>query len=809
VDILIGRQQSVVTMDALGSDMLSKLGVSDAADALTKVTGASIVDGKFAVIRGLSDRYTSATLNGAEIPSADPYRKSAQLDLFPSSIIERIEVNKTFSPDQPGGFTGGAINIVTKAFPEKTFFNFTLGATYNTQSSLSDDFLTSPGGGMDWLGMDDGTRDLNGPLQDPDYIIPRVSSSRNDPVLNALTRSFTLKEMGPVREKSLINHSFSLSGGSKSELFGKDLGYFASLNYDRKYHNYTDGFLGRYAPSQGRIDPQREAKDSRGVEEVSWGAIVGLAYRLGEESEISFLFLNTQTGENEARRIVGTDIQSPVDVYDSVTLKWTERNLKSYQFRGNHVIHIPAQPKLDWTVSYSTTTQDEPDARYTTMFHRPNGTTTFNNAAFPAFPSRFFRALSEENQNYKVDTTWPFEVWSGLEGNFKTGLYRSVSERLYKDRGFGYDSRNSFAPWNTVGDPTVFLDLLEAQVKSSDFFLVGLRPNKYEGSQQVDAVYGMMELPLVEKLKFVGGIRYERTEIDIESSGGTLSTTTASSHISQINPLPALGLIYSPITNMNVRLNFGQTVARPTYREIANVATFDFAGDEILVGNPNLKLVNIDNYDVRWEWFPRAGYVISAGAFYKDLIGPIEKIYVTKDQKTVSFANRESAKVYGFEAEARVTLEFLEPKLKDFSLGVNYAWIQSETALTPSELFDKKLVDPSTPATRQMYDQSPYILNLDFSYDNARSGTSFTVAYNMTGPRLETVNPFGEDIYESPGDSLNLSLSQRLGKRWKVKFSAKNLLNPLYQRTYGENGTYIYSSYTKGQEFGLSFSYSF
>lgn len=807
-DIMIGRQEAVVTMEALGGAQLSKLGVSDAAEALTKVTGASLVDGKFAVIRGLSDRYTSATLNGAEIPSADPYRKSAQLDLFPSSMIERIEVTKTFSPDQPGGFTGGAINIVSKSFPEKTFFDFSLGVAYNTQSSLNDDFLTSPGGGLDWLGMDDGIRELPGLLADPDFVVPRVNTGQNA-LLNELTRSFKLKEMGPVSEKSLLNHSFALSGGSKSQLFGRDLGYYGSLNYEHKYHYYEDGFLGRYAPSQGRIDAIRETKDTRAVEEVSWGAIVGLAYRFGEESEVSFLFVNTQTGENEARRLVGTDIQSPDDVYDSVTLKWTERKLQSYQFKGSHVIHIPAQPKLDWTVSLASTTQDEPDARYTTMFHRPNGQTTFNNAAFPAFPSRFSRMLDEQNQNFKVDTTWPFEVWSGLEASLKTGLYRSMSDRLYSDRGFGYDSRNSYVPWAFNGDPTQFLPIEEARTTTSDFFLVGLRPNKYVGSQQVDAIYGMMELPVVEKLKFVGGIRYESTEISIESSGGTLSTTTASSYIKQVNPLPALGLIYSPITNMNIRLNFGKTIARPTYREIANVATFDFAGDEILVGNPNLKLVHIDNYDLRWEWFPRSGYVLSVGGFLKDLAGPIEKVYQTLDQKTVSYENRERARVYGFEAESRVTLGFLEPKLNDFSVGVNYAWIQSETDLTAAELVNKTLINPNTPSTRQMYDQSPYILNVDFSYDNARSGTSFTVAYNMTGPRLAIVNPFGEDIYETTGDSLNLSLSQKLGKRWKVKLSAKNLLNPVFERTYGEGGTYIYSSYTKGREFGLSFSYSY
>lgn len=811
VQILETRQNATVLLEALGSEQLSRAGVSDAAEALTKVTGATLVDGKFAVIRGLSDRYTSATLNSAEIPSADPYRKSAQLDLFPSSMIDRIEVSKTFTPDQPGGFTGGAINIVTKSFPEKFFLTLSVGGSYNTQSSLNDRFLTSPGGKLDWTGMDDGTRALPEVLADANVVVPRPNTgAANNALLNQFTRSFTLKQMGPTREEKPFNHNFSGATGGKTNLFGRDFGYFASFSYDHKYNFYEHGEVGRYAPSQGGIETRLKAADTRSTDEVAWGTAVSLAHKLSDNNELSFSFLYTQTGENEARRITGFHYRESEtgDIFDSVVLHYTERNLQSFQFKGKHELAIPYEAKLDWTVSLATTTQEEPDLRYMSMFHTVSGFTGFANELFPQTPTRYFRELQEDNLTARIDHTLPFLTWAGHEGALKLGLYRSYSDRKYRDRGFSYESIN-YVPWNRDGDPLNFLPTLEASKATSDFFLRANPPNRYDGDQEISAYYNMLELPVLQRLKLVGGARVEKTRINVASTGGSLATTAARASIQQTDLLPAAGLIYSPLTNLNIRLHYSRTIARPTYREIANVETFDFAGGDILVGNPALKLSSITNYDFRVEWFPKPGNILAAGAFYKELTAPIELAYVTLDQDKITYVNRDEATVFGFEVEGRAGLDLFHPSFKGFSLGANYAMIESETALTPTELAFKRAVNPAEPVSRSLYDQSPFILNLDFSYDNDRTGTALTLAYNLTGRRLAIVNPFGDDVYEHPGESLDLSLSQRISKHWKVKFSAKNLLDPVFKRTYGENGKDIYSSYTKGRQFGVSLSCSF
>ena len=217
-------------MDALGSDFLARVGAANAADSIAKVSGATIVEGKFAVIRGLNDRYVTTTLNGGSTPSADPYRQSASLDLFPSQVIDRVVVAKTFTPDQPGTFTGGGIDIVTKSFPERQFFSFSLGLTYNTHSTFNDEFLTYKGGAFDWAAMDDGTRAL------PDSVTGNVPQppSRNgkpgrpnyDPKvtlqverLEQLTRDMGVTQFAPTHEAPPFDHNFSIATGGSTNLF--------------------------------------------------------------------------------------------------------------------------------------------------------------------------------------------------------------------------------------------------------------------------------------------------------------------------------------------------------------------------------------------------------------------------------------------------------------------------------------------------------------------------------------------------------------------------------------------------------------
>ena len=304
MEIFSTRQNQSGVADFLGAEDFSRLGVSDAADAVSKVTGVTIKDGKYAVVRGLSDRYTSSSMNGAEIPSADPDRQSAQLDLFPSDMIDRVEVKKTFSPDQPGGFTGGAINIVTKSFPDRQIFNYGFGLSFNDQSNLKDDFLGSANGGHDYLGFDDGTRILPAELTAPNFTQINTDIAfgqlflRGIPVPafmaafdrnNALANSFGDSSFAPQNEDTPLNHNFNLSFGDQKSFFGKKAGFFGGFSYDHSYSAYQDRIRNRFAGSDA-TQARRALRETQGRDSVAWGASFAVGIEPSEKHELGFTF---------------------------------------------------------------------------------------------------------------------------------------------------------------------------------------------------------------------------------------------------------------------------------------------------------------------------------------------------------------------------------------------------------------------------------------------------------------------------------------------------------------------------------------
>ncbi|MCI0539103.1 MAG: TonB-dependent receptor [Verrucomicrobiales bacterium] len=802
--ILFERQSAQAFTDAIGAEQFSRYGSSDAAEIMTKVTGTTIVEGKFAVIRGLSDRYTLATLNGAEIPSADPYRKAAQLDLFQASMIDRVVVNKTFTPDQPGGFTGGAIDIITKSFPEKFQFSLSAGTAYNTQASLNDDFFSYPGGSLDWLAMDDGTRDLPSQLRTSTPLAPNQISDE------------IKVNFAPTRSRAPLDHDFNLSLGDTVQVAKKPLGYFVGISYDRKFRFYQDTDSGSYlSGSPGRLPPSKIFKDTRAIKETAWSGVVNLAYQPWENHELKFNFAYLQMAEDEARRRQGTDyLGNTAPTLDMSTLHWTERNLNSYQLRGTHDFPDMGGWELDWLAALANTSQGEPDLRYFNFYSYNNGDGAFGNQLgdtalpVPEIPSRYWRDLQEQNITFKLDPSVPFDVWDGLEGKVKVGGFFSVSERDLADEAFYYGPRPAFYLSDPRTFPNDFFTLPE--FNQLEYGKYGA-PNMAHGTLDVTAGYVMLELPLVERLRFVGGVRYELTDLNSQgrdSVTGTLRTST----INKADLLPAAGLIYEVITNMNVRASFSQTIARPTFREITPIRTYDPAGDFLLDGNPSLQMTHINNYDVRWEWFFRPGELIAVSGFYKELEGPIEKINRSATGDIVTYENRPgTSKLYGVELEFRKALDFVDDLLADLSVGGNFTYIQSAVPFTEAELRVRRNLDPSTGDTRPLYDQSPYIINVDLTYDNRRSGTTASVVFNMAGERIYFTVDGGPDVYEQPFPQLDFVFSQSLWKHWKVKLSAKNILDPPFKRTYTSDydSAYLNAQYHKGRTFGISLSYDF
>lgn len=329
----------------------------------------------------------------------------------------------------------------------------------------------------------------------------------------------------------------------------------------------------------------------------------------------------------------------------------------------------------------------------------------------------------------------------------------------------------------------------------------------YEASLDIDAGYPMLDLGVTHWLRLLGGVRFERTDMSIKTrdAGG--------SEIDQLDVLPAFGVVITPVKNVNLRLSYTETVARPSFREKAPISNYLPDLDLFADGNPALGMSSIKSYDARIEWFPAPGDVLSAGVFYKDIKSPIELAridLVAGSGASVTWNNRAEGEVMGLELEARKSMEFLGEEFKGLSVGANVAFIKSETEFTDDEYETKNNANYHGGKTRPLYDQSPYIMNFDLSYEHPRSGTAFSVAANLTGERILLTTAQGPDIYEHSPVTLDALISQKFAKHWTVRFGVKNILDPEFRQTFGDEfNDPVRQTYRRGRTYSVSLSAEF
>lgn len=816
IGLMSVRQKSAAVSDAIGSDQMSRLGFGTAASALRAVTGASIVGGKYVYIRGLGERYSSTMVNGVEVPSADPDRRAVNMDMFPSDLIDAIVATKTFTPDKPGNFTGGSVDMKTKEFPEQFTFSASLSVASNSRVT-GEPFLTSGAGSNRW-GRDDGSRALPSMLED--RTIPlRFTTPTVDAEIGELTRAFD-PIMAPRVKDAPLNHSFAAAAGGVAQLFGRNLGYAASLSYDRSFGGYSDGFYGRYerqgveSPS---LAPLVELSDVRSEDDALLGGLLNLAYQFSPDHQLSLNTMMNQAGNDLARRQSGLNVAgggiSETEIFTTRTIRYTERSLRSAQLAGKHLFPALRDARIDWSATVATTTQDEPDTRYFSTFKFPDGAEFFEASGVPR-PSRYFRDLEESRQDYSIDFTVPIKVWGGREGRVKLGAAIARTEREFNERLFEYNSTQlrydgddqSFLRESQVGQ----IDPATGRFASGQLYLVETSSsgNSYLGDMDVDAYYAMVDVPLTEKLRLIGGVRQEATTIDVRSK----DPGRRAGLLDNDDTLPSLNLVYAFSEKMNLRFAATKTIARPNFREIADYTSFEFVGDFVYVGNPDLRRSTIRNYDLRWEWFPRKGELVAVSLFHKDMTDPIERgVFSIINNGELQYQNAPSGEVRGFEIEARKSLEFLSERLRYFSGGFNYTMVESEVEITPAELAFIRFYDPQAGSTRELTGQSPYIVNVDLTFNHPGWRTTLSAYYNVFGERLSQVSPPGTpNVFEQPSPTLDLIWTQKVGDRWKLTLSAKNVLDRPIKETYTYRGTeYVRSQYHRGVLTSLGVTFSF
>lgn len=829
--LLRQRQKSIAFSDAISAETISQSGSGDAAAAMKKVVGASVVDGKYIYVRGLGDRYSSTHLNGAELPSADPNRKSFQLDIFPSNLLENIVTLKTFTPNKPGNFSGGLVDISTKDFPNQLSLQISTSNSWNSQTSLDNTLLTSASS-TDWLGYDDGSRDL--PDEVEDYFnngasqFPSGTSASRDPgladTLNNLSNSFN-PDFTPENKTPFLNQSYSISIGNRASLFGRELGYVGSLSYGQSYSQYANGFNGRYAQigSSNQTDalsPIFEYSDEKGSRNIDLGGLLNLAYKITEDNKIGMTYLRTQSGSTSGRILNGTNEDATGTLSNSV-LEYVERSLSSFQLDGKHYFPNLLKTTFEWKGTLASNTQSEPQRRQiallaedrvlggqdTTLYSFPNGF---------ALPSAFYRDLEESNVNLSADLTIPFVSFNNIGGNFKIGLSSIETEREFRENIFDYvlGSPNSVSLNELKGDLDAYFAMTgiigQDNLGRPIFGVVPRRisdtRNNFDGDKSVFSYYAMIELPISSSLKVVGGVRIEDAEINIAS----LDTSVARGRLSNRDLLPSLNSIYSLNDRMNLRASFTKTLARPTFRELAPYASAEFTNGGIERGNQDLKRTLITNYDLRWEWFPSSGDVIAVSGFYKVFENPIESVIeVEFGDGDFTYQNVPEASVIGIEFEVRKNLAFLTEALKYFTVSTNLTFVDSDVKIPEEELIVIRNTEPNASDERQLQGQSPFILNFDVSYSNPEIGLNSSLNFNSFGDRLSKVSAGASpDIFERSYSTLDFLMSKSISNNFELSFSAKNLLDPVIKRSQEfKNQEFVNSSYKRGRSFSFGVKY--
>ncbi len=827
--LLKDRQKATSLSDAISIEAISRAGSGDAAEAMKQITGASVVDGKHVFVRGLGDRYTSTQLNGAELPSADPYTRSGTIDIIPSNLIDNIVTEKSFTPDKPGNFSGGTVNINTKDFPEDLRISFSAATSFNTQTTFKDGLGITNGGNMIWLGTDNGNLDIPNAVSDTlaediSYLKgeKKPGIAVNDSVtdyINNFTKSFN-HSMAPTSKKSPLNQKYSLSIGNQTRLFNRPLGFIASLTYKRNFRSYTDGTYARWelkadqAAASG-LENWYDFKEQKTIDEVLWGANIKTSYSLSPLNKISFSGLYNRNGEATGRRLQGFfnyDIQDD-QVYDALSQHYKERSLASMQFDGDHQLKGFGGLKVNWQTSYTESNQAEPDIRYFVA----SITDTLQNGSYQyRIPSnleqeRYYRDLTEDRFESKVDLELPIQSLIGRKGKIKMGWFYAQKNRDFIERRFVYQPNNEIqknlnASQGNINDAfnDEYLGLIgyrypvaaDSSIKYYDLGIALLetdqRSKNYTGRQDINAAYLMTDLFLTHKLRLITGLRYEKTDMAVENE-----TKDFKSEIKTDDFLPSFNLLYNFFEDMNIRLAYGKTLSRPNFREISPLVSYDFKEGDKFFGNDTLKRTLIHNADIRWEWFPEPGEIIAVSAFYKRFRNPVEMVILKTNNYRITWENVDEAISYGMEFEIRQGLDIINESLRNFSLGSNFSIIKSEVSIDSSD-------------SRPFQGQSPYLINVSASYDNLKRGIAANLYYNIFGERLAAIGKGdAPNIYEQPAATLNFSLSKKLTPQIALNFAVNNILNDTNKEVQEFKGKEFVSRYHRsGRTFSLGFNYT-
>jgi len=770
------QRTAVGVVNAVTAEQISKSPDGDAAQAVQRVSGVTVQDSKYIFVRGLGERYTTSSLNGARIPSPEPEKRVVPLDLFPSGLLQSVTTSKTFTPDQQGDFAGALVDIKTREFPAQRSVSAQFTGGYASGSSGTRQ-IEARGVGGEAFAMANHSRDLPQSLRDVgNFQGVTLTHADQNLLINQFRNAWT-----PTVATAPPNSSASLSIGGNDPILGQRIGYLlsGSYSYNTDLKDNQQRALADRGNTPGETRPIDQFVGQTASQSVLWGGLANLSTMFGDGSHVSFNGMYNRTADNDARvergRFENEGFNAKI-----TRMQYVERAVHSAQLAGEHQV---GAHRFDWAVTQSGVRRDEPDRSELVQVI---------SAATPGGPEvlhwlntsnagavRTFSSLSETSTEGKADYHFTFSALD-RDHSIKIGGLGRRTTRDADTRAYSISAPGAGDNVTSL-DPEQIFDGRFSKATDSVFAIAPLaQGGSYKADDQLGAGYVMGEIGLTTRLRLIGGARYEIDELRVDAASTLGTPLSVKKNWSDL--LPSLALNYAFTDDQQLRLSGARTLARPEYREVAPIKSRDVLGGDDVLGNDQLQRTRVDNVDLRWEWYPRTGELVSFGLFAKRFDNPIERVYQAAGSgtRTVFYTNAESATNYGIEAEVRKNLSFLTPGLDRFQVFSNVTVMESSINLGENTRAS------ATNTERRMVGQAPYVVNAGLTYQATTNGTSATLLFNRVGPRIDAAgdSPL-PDVIEEARNGLDLSVRLPVAGAFSARFDAKNLFDAPYRVTQG------------------------
>ena len=792
---LENEQFAANVVDTMGIDQLARFGGADVAASVIRIPSVTVQSSKFIFIRGLGGRYITTSLNGATMPSTNPNRRTVPLDLFPSNIVEQLDIKKSFIASMPGESTGGNLVINTRTFPDEASgrLSFSLGYLDGvTASSVADDPIS---GRYDVLGFDDGSR------REPGVIGAVVQVLDQNPLLpDAVTQ-----ELNQIAARRLVDGfdlasqtagpdiSLGLNYGDVFYIGEADLGFFAAANYKNQWSQRKDGINRSYGGSNASV-----LENDFGFEETSneieASGLLSLGLNIGNSTYQANTLVSrvTESTVNQSQGLDGDSLERAI----RWRIQWEERMFLSQQFSGEHIFGDEEQWTADWQITASRATRLAPDRREV-RFNLRGGDSVYN-LEIPSL-TRQFEDLADNN----LDLSTNFEylmTGDNSEATLSFGAQAISRERDSDSVTYGFNAQQQAlddnAP-NTLVSDVITADNVTGNASTGLTFQDKTLPSdSYEATLDLNSLYVSYDLLLNTVYQFVVGLRYEDFDLLVDTFrlDGDQSADSVPKQDQIL--LPSFGFNWFYAEDEQLRVALSKTASRPDFKEISNATFYDDECDCRVRGNPRLQLSEVLNVDLRWEKYWTDQETLSVALFYKDIDNAIERVALAASGtagNSRTFRNASSANIFGIEVDTRKDFPFDESFNQSAFVSFNASWIESEAT--------------NDGRKRALQGQPRYTLNLTLGYDDIENGHEVTLLLNQNGKSIVDVGILGQpDIIQEPRLDLNLNYKYSLSDNFTVSAKLKNLLDSEIERTQGGN---IFRQYKKGLEFSAGLNWKF